>query len=72
MREGIEEGNLPRDVTENQRKNPEKRETSRGRVPEKRGKMTDMQKEEKRGHGIGEVTRRGEKRRIKENRTDMK
>lgn len=72
MREGIEEGNLARDVAEKQRRNPKKRETSRVRVPERRGKMTDIQKEEKRGPGIGEVTRRGEKRRIKGNRTDLK
>lgn len=71
MRGGSEEGNLLRDIAENQRRNPEKREKSRGRVPERRGKMSDMQKEGKRGHGIGEVTRRGEKRRIKENRTDL-
>lgn len=71
MREGIEEENLPRDVTEKQRRNPEKRETSRGRVPGRKGKMSDMQKEEKRGHRTGEVTRRGEKRRIKENRADL-
>lgn len=71
MREGIEEGNLPRDVTEKQKRNLEKRETSRGRVPERRLKMTEMQKEEKRGHVIGGVTI-GEKRRIKGNRTGLK
>lgn len=73
MREDVEEGNLQRDTAKKQRRNPEKRETNRGRVPERGGmKMTDMQKEEKRGHGIGEGTARGEMRGIKRNGTSLK
>lgn len=69
MKEGIEEGNLQRDVAEKLRRNPEKRETNRGRAPGRGGmKMNDTQKEEKRSHGIGEVKGRGEERRVKGSR----
>lgn len=66
VREDIEEGNLQRDAAEKLRRNPKKRETNRRRAPERGGmKMSDTQKEEKRGHGIEEVKGRGEERRVK-------
>ncbi len=66
MRESTVAGTLWRDATETQRRSPNERETSKGKVQgrvQERGEMkmreTGMQIDGKRAHGIGEVIKKG-------------